>query len=383
LGAVASPNRLQVEAFFLEFAMVTHAKPLTQFLGIQYLRGIAALMVAYLHISIQIPTYTGVLTEHFGAHLNLGVGVDIFFAISGFIMVVSTRSSTPAQFLFRRVVRVVPLYWFMTLLVVVGYLVQPSWFRSTVVSAEYVLKSLFFIPFENPGHGGDMMPVLVPGWSLNFEMAFYIVFALSLWVPSRLRLGFVGAIFLLLFVIVQLPWGNTLPREFWFYADPRIVEFWLGMLVGSQVVASWNQLVPRFVLWLVMLGATGLLLAPSAAYGAFPPFVAVWIGNVLPAGALVWAVVALEVQGKVPKIRVLQRLGDASYSIYLSHILTLGVVRLLWDRLGWAQVDLLHVAAFAGASVATSVAVGWAIYALVERPLQHVFIADSSKKSVV
>jgi len=86
------------------------------------------------------------------------------------------------------------------------------------------------------------MPVLVPGWSLNFEMAFYIVFALSLWVPSRLRLGFVGAIFLLLFVLVQLPWGNTLPKEFWFYVDPRIVEFWLGMLVGSQVVASWNQL---------------------------------------------------------------------------------------------------------------------------------------------
>jgi len=324
-----------------------------------------------------------VLTEHFGAHLNLGVGVDIFFAISGFIMVVSTRSSTPAQFLFRRVVRVVPLYWFMTLLVVAGYLVQPAWFRSTVVSVEYVLKSLFFIPFENPGHGGDMMPVLVPGWSLNFEMAFYIVFALSLWVPSRLRLGFVGAIFLLLFVLVQLPWGNTLPKEFWFYVDPRIVEFWLGMLVGSQVVASWNQWVPRFVLWLVMLGATGLLLAPSAAYGAFPPFVAVWIGNVLAAGALIWAVVALEVRGKVPQIRVLQRLGDASYSIYLSHILTLGVVRLIWGRLGLTQVDLLHVAAFAGASVATSVAVGWAIYALVERPLQHVFIADSSKKTVV
>jgi len=93
--------------------------------------------------------------------------------------------------------------------------------------------------------------------------------------------------------------------------------------------------------------------------------------------------VAFEVRGKVPKIRVLQRLGDASYSIYLSHILTLGVVRLIWGRLGLTQVDLLHVAAFAGASVATSVAVGWAIYALVERPLQHVFIADSSKKSVV
>jgi exopolysaccharide production protein ExoZ len=363
--------------------MGTHAKPLTQFLGIQYLRGVAALMVAYLHLSIQIPAYTGVLTEHFGANLNLGVGVDIFFAISGFIMVVSTGSATPAQFLFRRVVRVVPLYWFMTLLVVAGYLVQPAWFRSTVVSVEYVLKSLFFIPFENPGHAGDMMPVLVPGWSLNFEMAFYLVFALSLWVPGRLRLGFVGAIFLLLFVLGHLPWGTTLPREFWFYVDPRIVEFWLGMVVGSQVQASWNQRVPRFFVWVVLIGAFGLLLAPSAAYGAFPPYVAVWFGNVLPAGALVWAVVALEVQGKVPKITALQHLGDASYSIYLSHILTLGVVRMVWARLGLAQVDLLHVGAFAGTAVAASVAVGWAIFVLVERPLQHVFKTAFSKKTSV
>jgi exopolysaccharide production protein ExoZ len=345
------------------------AKRSPQFLGIQYLRGIAALLVAYLHLSIQIPSYTSWLSRYLGADLNLGVGVDIFFVISGFIMVVSTGASTPREFFIKRVVRVVPLYWVMTLMVVMGYLLHPEWFRTTVVSFEYVLKSLFFVPYQNPGHGGDLMPVLVPGWSLNFEMAFYAVFALSLLLPENRRLLAVGGVFLALFALGQLPAAQSLPSAVRFYIDPRIGEFWLGMLIGSQINVAVNRRISSRILLLLTILASVLLLMPASTYAAMPLMWVVLIGNILPAGLLVWCLACLELQGRVPRLSALKRLGDASYSIYLSHILTLGVVRVLWVKLGLGADDLLHAAGFALVSMVSVVLVGWAVYVLVEQPL--------------
>jgi exopolysaccharide production protein ExoZ len=363
--------------------MGTQIKSSPQLLGIQYLRGIAALMIVYLHLSIQIPAYTEILVNHLGANLKLSIGVDVFFVISGFIMVVSSGSATPAQFLLRRFTRVVPLYWLMTLLVVVGYWLQPAWFRSTVVSVEYVLKSLLFIPFVNPGHGGEVMPVLVPGWSLNFEMAFYVVFALALLLPFKHRLGAVGAVFLMLFAFGQSAWAQTLPAEFRFYVDPKLFEFWLGMVIGSQATALWIRRVPRWGVLSVLLGASILLLTPSSFYVSYHPMLDIWVGSVLPAGALVWAVVALEAQGRVPEVKAFQRLGDASYSIYLSHILTLGVVRMVWVRWGLAEADLPHVVVFASVAVAAAVAVGWLVFVFIERPLHHGLKKLLSRKALV
>jgi exopolysaccharide production protein ExoZ len=51
-------------------------------------------------------------------------------------------------------------------------LVKPDLFRTTELTAVFLIKSLLFIPYANPGHGGDFMPLLVPGWSLNLEMFF-------------------------------------------------------------------------------------------------------------------------------------------------------------------------------------------------------------------
>ena len=79
-------------------------------------------------------------------------GVDIFFVISGFIMWVTThdRRTTPLQFLTNRIVRIVPLYWLLTLTVAAACLIAPSLFRGVVLAPEHVVKSLFFIPTSNP-----------------------------------------------------------------------------------------------------------------------------------------------------------------------------------------------------------------------------------------
>jgi exopolysaccharide production protein ExoZ len=77
--------------------------------GIQYLRAIAALMVAYLHMSVQIPQYSPMIRDHlpFDTH-QLNSAVDIFFVISGFIMMISSAGSRPGDFAIRRVIRVAP-----------------------------------------------------------------------------------------------------------------------------------------------------------------------------------------------------------------------------------------------------------------------------------
>src|SRR5262249_15244130 len=82
--------------------------------SIQYLRAVAALMVAYFHTVDQIPAYRPLFERYLLGNLNLASGVDIFFVISGFIMLVSNRNSRPVSFAVRRVIRIVPLYWFLT-----------------------------------------------------------------------------------------------------------------------------------------------------------------------------------------------------------------------------------------------------------------------------
>src|SRR5579859_5791081 len=113
---------------------------LTHLTSIRYLRAIAALMVAYFHLVEQVPQYEGYFRNHLLGGLNLAAGVDVFFVISGFIMLVSNGNSTPATFAMRRIVRVVPLYWFLTTVVALIAIGLPGQLRTTVLSLGAYLK---------------------------------------------------------------------------------------------------------------------------------------------------------------------------------------------------------------------------------------------------
>ncbi len=163
----------------------TDPGPFTLIHPIQYLRGIAALMVVWHHGVGQLATLETYFPFRFGTS-----GVDLFFVISGFIMVVTTagRDVTPTEFIARRFVRVVPLYWVLTLALAATALVAPSLFRSVTLTAVSLIQSLLFIPHFSPSHAGMIWPVLVPGWTLNYEMFFYVVFAASLAFSHRLAI---------------------------------------------------------------------------------------------------------------------------------------------------------------------------------------------------
>lgn len=304
----------------------------SRLIGVQYLRALGALMVAHFHATIQIPAYTRYFDRYLIGSAHLANGVDLFFVISGFIMLVSSQKTRPGEFLTRRVIRIVPLYWVLTILVAGAASRRPELFRATTVNLEYMVKSLLFIPYSNPAQNGDVVPLLVPGWSLNFEMFFYVLFAASLFLPRRLRLPMTGALFAVLVASNRLFDMNDRFPALGFLCSMRLFEFWMGMLIGHLFVEKALRM-PKAIAWLSVFGGFMMLL-----FGTPVPVVAgspaqFLLESMLPSVAIVLGTVWLDQHGHVPHTRGLAHLGDASYSIYLSHILSLGVARVVWKNL--------------------------------------------------
>lgn len=310
--------------------------------GLQYLRALAAVMVAIFHCSAQIEGYFPYLRCP-----QLATGVDIFFVISGFIMAVTGTRLTAGEFIARRLVRIVPLYWLLTTVLAVLAWWLPEMFRTTVLTPGSYFLSLLFIPFHNAGQAGMLRPLLVPGWSLNYEMFFYAVFAAVLWWrPQRLAL-LIGLIMGALVVL-----GSRLPG---FYTEPIILEFWLGVLIARtcqrvrlSAVASAGVLV------------AGMVTLLSTHF--FPL-------QELAAAALVLGVVCWERTGKLPAWRLGAALGDASYSLYLTHLFVLGVTRAVWLALFQEGGHGVGAAGFATVSMVAVLAVALACHRWVEAPI--------------
>ena len=196
---------------------------------IQYLRGIAALMVVWHHARGQVPEIAQLFPNAFGAS-----GVDLFFVISGFIMAVTASQSTqgPWHFWRRRLIRVVPLYWALTLLMVGAWLIRPALFKTLSPSWSTLAQSLLFIPHFSASFPDKVWPLLVPGWSLNYEMFFYGIFGLTLALPQRLRVPAMS-LFLLAMVSAGYLLEPLVSAAQSVYFSPLLLEFLLGVWIGS------------------------------------------------------------------------------------------------------------------------------------------------------
>lgn len=311
--------------------------------GIQYLRAVAALAVVFFHAA-----------ERSGHAFAIGAaGVDVFFVISGFIMwvIAERRPVTPGRFLKERMRRIVPVYWLATGVMVAGALA--GLFPNLVLTAGHVAASLFFVPARSPS-SGEIWPVLVQGWTLNYEMFFYVAFAACLFLPARLRLGVIAAAFGLL-VAVGLAVSSDSPLLAT-YTRPIILEFVAGMLIGRLWLAG------RVPGRAVALALVGLGLAGFAAIGILRLPFDEWTCGPL-ACLLVYGTAALERQGGVARLKVPALLGDASYSIYLWHTFAISVVAKVGAMAG-APPSLVLVG-----SAAAGIAAGLCAWHFVERPL--------------
>jgi exopolysaccharide production protein ExoZ len=336
---------------------------LANMVSIQYLRAAAAIMVVFHHIRDQMPG-TRVLIPT----MALRGGVDIFFVISGFIMTytIAQKPATPVEFFERRLVRIVPLYWTMTLFSVLLVIAAPQYFRDTKFSIDSLIASLFFLPIHNAGQVDKVEPMLKLGWTLNFEMLFYLVFAMLIYLQPLRRAGALFLVFMSM--ILLLPLTNSTFAPVVFYSNPIALEFVFGCIIGALCARS--IVIPPALAWV------SLALAIPAL---------IWFGggNIdganrvlnlgLAAAVIVFALSSLEIEryvataGLIP--RILKNLGDASYSIYLTHLFPLILIRIFWVKVGLPTEGILPAAIFIVISATVTIATSVKVYTWVEKPL--------------
>jgi exopolysaccharide production protein ExoZ len=320
---------------------------------IQVLRFFAAVAVVAFHALGVAPDGFKVPESAISFALSYGGrGVDLFFVISGFIIFYATHRAelTPAEFLRRRVERIVPLYFFvifavtalaMTLPLTFG---APDWF-----TPRHILKSLAFVAFTD----GEM-PVVYVGWSLEYEMYFYLAVALLMALTRDVWRNIV-LIFSALAMLGRIPGVDAALGNYAFFVDPMILEFVLGVIAGSVYVNG-------RVGWPIQIAAACAI----AALLVTDPASRVIVSGV-PAACLVAGAAFVSRKRVDPSWpeRTLARLGDASYSIYLAQVNTVSLASTLIAGLIPAIPPLLLVIV----TIGIVVALGLALNILVERPL--------------
>jgi len=334
--------------------------------SIHVMRFIAALMVVSLHGTF----YTH---ERLDSSIDLydlgGNGVRLFFVISGFVMVSSSlkmlnRENGHKIFLMHRLIRIVPIYWLTTSLKLAVLFLAPAAIFHAQFDITYILKSYAFIPAYNVEH--ELRPLLGVGWSLNYEMFFYILFFLALLVRVNPILFCAPPLVLLAISGPYLPSTNALVR---FYGNAILLDFLWGMLAATLIERG---LVLGKRLAMVAIPVTLILLfAPlgslTVAMGTYP------ILTGLVAFLAIFACASLDSQIDIRYPKVAIYLGSASYSVYLAHPLVSPAVPTLLSKmhLSWpyTSVGLCVLVGFAGGAL---------LHTIVERPitswLNHKFV---------
>ena len=338
------------------------ARPAETFVTIQYLRALAAIGIVVFH-TMDMTAMRSHFPPAFGEF-----GVDVFFVISGFVIVTITAQSRrgPLGFWLQRLIRVLPMYWLYTTIVLLALALAPRlFFNERDFDWSYIIKSYLLIPAVNPTIGG-ITPVFSLGWTLYFEMFFYFFFGLCLLLRGvALRVAALAAVIVVLVAInrVSMPFDPSAYPIFATWTSPQLLEILSG--AGIALVASRLMLLP--------LPAGAALLGLGAILywiGRDPVHLFnIWTGA--GAVAVVAGALVLERAARRHPIRAIVFLGDATFSVYLAHpfaqrIAYLGFV----SATGGATAIPFGLAAYVAIMVIAGLAGGLLNYVLLERPLQ-------------
>ena len=321
--------------------------------SIQALRALAAFSVAILHFSIVKLMLTGRASE-MPTLLPLASGVDVFFVISGFIIAYISsdlfgRPYVSLSFLALRITRIVPLYWISTFLAI------PILHQTHDLTS--VITSLFFIPHQTLD--GSYIPINGVGWTLNFEMYFYIVFSFFLFFPRRT--GIVGLCLFLLFSVLLGMIARPSTVVFVIWSDPIVIEFMMGLLIC--ILYRRGVMLPRAArLCMIPIAVCCIWFfhAPTNVPTSYR-----FIQWGVPSAAILASLVLKVNHDSFSRYsRIVNLLGGSSYALYLIHPLMTGVVLTSYPYwIAYLTVNEVLVLA-----VITSVLVAVLVHLLFERP---------------
>ncbi|GAA0966617.1 acyltransferase family protein [Frigoribacterium faeni] len=341
------------------------------FEGVQALRFVAALLVVTTHTTAYAserldPSFT---IWHPGQ-----VGVDIFFIVSGFVMMTSTGSLVGAKggwklFGIRRLIRIVPMYWIATTVKLLLMIVVPGAALHAVLNPGATILSYIFIPSVNVD--GKVEPLLGVGWTLVFEMMFYLVFTVALMVRANVLFFCTAVLTLVSIASVFRPPEDWPPAMF--YLNPIVMYFVVGMILGKWTV---DRNLRAAIIWLLGVVAlwTGIAVLQSIVEGVpiYEPSLIRKVGITV----LLTAVIALEplLHGRIPKWLI--RLGDASYSLYLFHPLMAPLVPVVLFAVGIHNGWVSVIVSIVGVVIASLL-----IYRFVEKPITRLLLRKFASRS--
>lgn len=313
--------------------------------SIDVMRAVASMLVVAFHLTPEAD-----ITGPFSA------GIDIFFFITGFLMVHITDRRKPGfwTFMRARAIRVVPLYWLATLTLILVW-----WLRSEPLPhLDDVVLSLLFI-FHANSHSGISLPVLGAGWTTNYLMFFYLLFGITLSLGRAAQLAVLSGILISLAALRPfVDEGNAFATRM---TSPILLEF----LLGSFAAAALRRFRQREFLsvlhsplacFSIMVSAIVLQILASQYLIGMPRVVIVG----LPAAIFLIGAMGLEAVFASRPCAVMRLLGNASFSLYLFH---LHVILLFGSIAADLAEDLFRVLAFA-----TAVLVSLLIYLGIEKP---------------
>ena len=344
--------------------------PKTRIRCIQAFRGVAALLVVLFHLKSMEVKYFH--TNLMGVFQFSWVGVDLFFVISGVVISLVTvgkfqNRENAISFLYHRFARIYPTFWAFFAVVLAAYLYNPLWINASSGHQVEILQSFLLFPSEHSN--------LIPqAWTLSFELYFYLVFFFFLWlIPERYLLRALGT-----WALVIATFDFFFPAALdstilGIVASPYVFEFLAGSLL-FQIYRrfSFDHHASRNLILSSLLGYFAVVCWSGYAHNSESVWLkdSFWLRPVVCGSLCLLFLLGMMQLERLGRLRIhpaLQALGDWSFSIYLSHEISIELVGRAAAR--WfpnLPFVMLYVDAVA---IPMVILIGYFSYTWIERPL--------------
>jgi len=324
--------------------------------NIQLLRFIASFMIVMTHIILfGNKKYELGLPVLFTVEEVFKMGVDIFFVISGFIMVHTTynKKVNVKDFLYKRCIRIYPVYWLICLSLLPVLTFKPEWINAGSAVPPSFWHSWFLVPSEGA-------PLLMVAWTLEFEMFFYLIFALFLPLGTKKQIVLITSIFTITSIIGQfIKYEDITNPILTLITSNLLLEFVAGMWLGFLYPKLRASKTTAYFLMGVAIILTLTM-----------PFIDIDIRTItlgIPAVFITASFLYFEKINKKPLPQFSLWGGDISYALYLIHIPIITVVARSWQFSGLDKV--IPSAVMLCIAIITSLISSTILFYVIEKPL--------------